>query len=452
MTGKVKHKKKSIEKKEFLFNITSLVVVITVGLYFGVRSFYYYGKQNMRMMAEDMTLNGTIINSNKIVKDGDGLHQDTDGYYFKGNVSNNYVKFANRIFRVISINNKNEVKVVSDDLVSSFIWGNKNSYKNSNLMLWLDKSGSVNSGIYYNTIPSPKDFLVKTSYSEDKLLDDKVSTSSDKMNSYVTTLGVKDYTKANGKNSYLNIKKYFWLLGLDKDNSNLYVNSSGSVEVGTNYDAYGVRAVITFKKNLRISTGDGTLNNPYVIEQGSRTNYVDQYVRLGNDLFKVFSDQDGILKMAFNGDVSSVGTLSLRDYSKKGSLYDSSSSTNIGYYLNGEYLSSLSYAPLLNDCKFYIGEISNETGLGYGNIFTQVVDAKIGLLNMFDYNTNTLLDNYFLMNTTSSVGNMVYVYHANGLVEEVLATDDKYIVPVISINKNVIKKGVGSIEDPFSVE
>lgn len=452
MTGKGKHKRKSIGKKEFLFNITSLVVVIAIGVYFGFRSFYYYGKQNMKMIAEDMTLNGMIINSNKIVKEGEGLHQNTDGYYFKGNVSNNYVRFANRIFRVISINDQNEVKVITNDLVSSFIWGNKNLYKNSNLMLWLDKSSSVNGGIYYNTIPSPEEFLVKTSYSEDKLLDDKVSISSNKMNSYVTTLGVKDYIRANGKNSYLNIKKYFWLLGLDKDNSNLYVDSSGSVEVGTNYDAYGVRAVITFKKNIKISAGDGTLNNPYVIEQGSRTNYVDQYVRLGTDIFKVFSDQDGVLKMSFVDYVSSLGEVNLREYSKKGSLYDPRNFSNIGYYLNDKFLYSLSYASLLNNCKFYTGEVSNETGLGYGNIYTQEVDAKIGLLNMFDYNTNTLLDDYFLMNTTSSVGNMVYVYHANGLVEEVLSSDKKRIVPVVSINKNLIKKGVGSLEDPFSVE
>ena len=35
-----------------------------------------------------MTLNGLILENNKLVKgDSEGFHQDEDGYFFKGNVT-----------------------------------------------------------------------------------------------------------------------------------------------------------------------------------------------------------------------------------------------------------------------------------------------------------------------------------------------------------------------------
>ena len=40
------------------------------------------------------------------------MHHDTDGYFFKGNVENNYVWFGNRMFRVLRVYNDNSVKLV----------------------------------------------------------------------------------------------------------------------------------------------------------------------------------------------------------------------------------------------------------------------------------------------------------------------------------------------------
>ena len=119
---KEKKKKKRIPYGtfEFYYNVLSLLIVMGIGIYFGGRSFYYYSKLNSNFVAAQSTLNGTIINSNYVVTDGDGLHQDTDGYYYKGNIENNYVKYGNRFFRIIRINNDGSVKVVTDDIVTEF--------------------------------------------------------------------------------------------------------------------------------------------------------------------------------------------------------------------------------------------------------------------------------------------------------------------------------------------
>ena len=56
------------------------------------------------------------------------------------------------------------------------------------------------------------------------------------------------------------------------------------------------------------------------------------------------------------------------------------------------------------------------------------------------------------MNTTSTVSSMQYSTSSNGLLEEVDVSEVKHIVPVISINKNIIKNGKGLESDPFTVE
>ena len=148
--------------KEFIFNIVSLVFALSVVLYFGGRCFYYYSLQSQEKKAASMTLNGMILDTNPLVKEGDGLHQIKDGYMFKGNVSNNYVWFANRMFRVLGINKDGSVKVVSNDLVSIFMWGESDSYDKSNIRLWLTDTNDEHSGIYYKTIPKQKNYIKKT--------------------------------------------------------------------------------------------------------------------------------------------------------------------------------------------------------------------------------------------------------------------------------------------------
>lgn len=449
---KVKKTKKPMYKKEFIFNIISLIIVILICLYFGVRGFYYYGKQNATINKETSTLAAEVIKNNTITKEETGLHQDENGYYFKGKVTNNYVKFANRYFRIIRINNDNTTKLISEDVAASFPWGDEESYQKSNLSLWLNKTENEYSGVYYDTIPNQNKFLVKTEYSEDTLESSKVKQQKKKEKAYISTLTINDYIMASGKNSYLNNSKYFWLLGLDNDKMNLYVNEEGSVESSISYESYGVRAVITFKKDIKISAGDGSLSNPYVIDQKNDINYVDSYVKLGNDTWKVYQDKSNVLKLSLDGYVQDKTGEYQAAFSNKSSLYDPLNRYNIAYYLNKTYYSNLSYNNLILESNFNIGEISADEGYSYLNIYKDSISNKVGLLNIFDYNTNTNLSDYYFLNKTSTVGSMAYVYSNTGLLEEDEVTTKKHVVPTISIDKNILKQGTGSKEDPYRVE
>lgn len=447
-------KSKHLERTEFVFNFLSLVALIAICLYFGGRSLYYYSRQNVIIKEEAQTLNGYIINNdlNVVSGEADGLHHDTDGYFFKGNVDNNYVMFGNRLFRVIRIYNDNSVKLISEDLVGSFMYGEDSSYRSSNVRKWLTKIKNPNSGVYYDTLPSVETFLDKTNYSEDVMKGDKVEPSKTYSSDYVSTLSISDYILVNGKNSFINNGKIFFLLGFDADGNNLFVDEDGSIQSCDYSDGYGIRAVITLKPNTVVSGGSGILEDPYVIDQGENKNHVDGYVKLGNDIWKVFYDKDGILKMYLNGYVNDNGTEIFYGYGYTNTFYDVNDPNSLAYYLNNNYLSNLSYRDIMLDINFYSGEISDDVGYNYYNIYNYVVTCKVGLLNIFDYVSNNQFDDYFHLNYRSSVGSMAYVSHSNGLLAEGEITTPKHIVPVIGIKADAIKGGEGSIDNPYVVE
>lgn len=444
-------KKHTMGRIEFIFDFISLVFMISVGMYFGGRSLYYYSKQNVKIKQEAMTINGLIVQNNNIAKEKeDGLHQDNDGYYFKGNVNNNYVMFENKLFRVVRVNSDDTVKLISDGFVSSFIWGEEANYKDSNVRNWLNKTDVEHSGIYYDTLGNNK-LLVKTEYREDVLKEGKIVETKTSSKDYVSVLTVKDYTLANGKSSYLNNGKMFFLLGLNDENENLYVEEDGSIQSTDSLTGYGIRPVITLKKNVEVVGGTGVKDDPYVINSASK-NFVDSYIKLGDDTWKVSSIDGDNLKLYLNGYLKVNGGEVSRNYSSYNSIYDINERSNIGNYLNYNYVNTLSYQGVLTNCNFYTGEISDDAGYKFTNIYNKTVNARVGLLNIFDYVSNNELSDYFHINLTSEVGSMQYNTYSNGLLEEADVRDSKHIVPVVCINKNSIKTGEGTINNPYKVE
>ena len=204
---------------------------------------------------------------------------------------------------------------------------------------------------------------------------------------------------------------------------------------------------------MEISSGDGSRERPFVINQKNDVNYIDSYVKLGNDIYKVYQESnDGILKMYKYGYASINGMEIVLNYSKSTSHFNLLDRNNIAYYLNTTYLNSLSYANIIVDNYFYTGEVSSDKSYKFSNIYNSNVVCKVGLLNIFDYVSNNNFNDYFHMNTTSTVSSMQYSTSSNGLLEEVDVSEVKHIVPVISINKNIIKNGKGLESDPFTVE
>ena len=195
-------------------------------------------------------------------------------------------------------------------------------------------------------------------------------------------------------------------------------------------------------------------DNPYVIEQLSKTNYVDAYVKLGEDMWKVSHDVKGeVIRLYKVGYVTMNGQdYSARD-SDKSCDFDSENRNNIANYLNNGYYNSLSYKDLIVDSAFNLGEFSEDTDYLYLSIYNKINYYHVGLLNIFDYVSENSLNNYYNLNTTSNVGGIQYVKYSNGFIEEVDVKEARLFVPVISIKRASINanSGDGSLLNPYTV-
>ena len=453
MKKKKKKNKRPFKKGELIFNIISLLLLIAVGCYYEIKCYIAYDNQfNSKEMSVG-TLSGIVINKNRITTNGKGLYKDDEGYFFKGNVANNYVRFGNRLFRIIRVSDDGSVKVISADVNGSFMNGTSD-YFGGNVNVFLNKTNNLitardNSGIYFDTLPYPDKFIKKTKYSIDKIKEKDIEVGDTTYKDYVTSLNVSDYVKAGGKNSYLNINKYFYIIGTNDKDKFLYVDEEGSVNGITSTESYGVRAVITFKKGIKITGGNGDMNNPFVIKQKNYTNYVNNYVKLDNDIWKVYYDKNNKLKLVYNGYIKEDNQFVLMEYSDESNVFNEDDYGSVSRYLNTDFYDSMKYNNLLLKDNHYIGELTYDNKYLYKNIFSEKYNCKVGLLNIFDYNNTSLLDDYYLINTND--GDTLYVYHNNGSIEEVSYSDARYLVPVITINKQSINRGSGSIDDPYMV-
>ena len=112
-------------------------------------------------------------------------------------------------------------------------------------------------------------------------------------------------------------------------------------------------------------------------------------------------------------------------------------------------MTSLPYAGILLDTDFYVGEISDDEGYAYSNIYKKKITTKVGLMNIFDYHVNSTMEDYFHLNATSQVGSMEFVYYQNGLLKEVDVRELKFVVPVVSIHRDSIRAGNGTEAEPY---
>ncbi len=443
--AKVKKEKIKIGKKEKIFNIISVVVLSILAIYFGSRAVYYAIEEHEARQNYDKSIAQGVINSNSLVTSGNGLYKDTDGYFFKGEIDNNYVSFNNILFRIVGITNDKELILVSDANVSTFMWGNDLSYTESNVYNWLNITEKENSGVFENLLPISDEYLIKQDIIVQKFSNSEFTDTDIVTEKNISLLSAEDYIKAGGEGSFLDNDTFHWLLGVDDDGNYLYVDDKGNISSDKSYGSYGVRPVIKLDKDVILLRGKGEEDNPYII-QIEEESYINTYVELGEDLFRVFEESDTTIKMAKTENLTDT-----RSFGDTNTKYDINSRDNIGYYLNNDYYNSLPYKDKLVDCSFSTGLINDDNNNDFTSIYSEETIAKIGIPNVFDF-INTENSDFFYLTYNGHVSDVAFVKNELGLLNKVQISESKNVVPVICINKESITSGVGAEYSPYVVE
>lgn len=376
---------------------------------------------------------------------------------YTGEVENNYIRFSGNLFRIVSVENGN-VKIVSAEDVSNVNY--------SGLDQWLE--------YYYDHLAdSSKEYIVKTKYCNDKVTD----TTTKKCSSYtkekdVYILSVEDVNNSvdtNAGESYLYSSTIVWLANTKTDKESW---ATRSVFFGTSdkYSSFsknynlGIRPVITIKGSNLITSGTGTENDPYQIDdmktgkpdENLNTRYSGEYIEYSNMLWRIVEvEKSGTIKVISNSNVPIAGEKRISyDSSITNRIYNPNQKGNVGYVINQKVVDTIDekyFDKTEIEVPIYkkLAKYNKETT-------TKKYKVKFHAPDMYDLYTaqnNSLLSGYWLLNSSQNQ-DVVYMISPIGAVYNTGVPDSNTAgIRVIGyLNKNCkIVSGKGTEERPYKI-
>ena len=263
-----------------------------------------------------ITANPTLTTSSNNTSDASGLYKSTATntgdatYYFRGNVENNYVSFAGHTWRIVRVNEDGTIRIVMQDGINNnadirFNLNNDDNhnytysyYTNSNAKTTLESwyqtnieskknlANSVATGAYYCEQAKVKPYDSWTSGNAVMTTYDKytpnfkcesdgngkgVVSSSVGLLTYDEVVYAGGYYVKDNSNYYLYNSAIYWCtmspVGFSGSTSGIwYIDNNGHISLYNATGSIKLRAVLNLKADIQISDGDGSKNNPFVVE------------------------------------------------------------------------------------------------------------------------------------------------------------------------------------------
>lgn len=224
---------------------------------------------------------------------------DNDGtsYYYRGNVLDNYINFEGMCFRIVRILGNGNIKLVLADEnnecnsklitnTSSLIGGYTNEFNYTNIEINLNKwlNGETITTDNTNTTYTPKrnlnnvDSIVNAEWCKGLLEDETITLECKSENKVTSKIGVlsldemiyagssitgtnySHYLKPNAESEYATYTNKV----IEEVVNYVYVTKDGGIEI-SDEKMVGIRPSIVIDKDVLYATGDGTIDNPYVI-------------------------------------------------------------------------------------------------------------------------------------------------------------------------------------------
>ena len=266
------------------------------------------GANNSNVLNATATLTDTYSNAG----DASGLYKSVDGktdsgttYFYRGAVTNNYVSFANMLWRIVRINEDGTIRLLLSEGINNKEYKFNPSYNNYTYMYY--SNSDVDNGIkrrvdtwYDNNIKGYENYIADTEFCEQfKVVNYsyyatagsvtvplyssytsnfKCSTDGNGKGTIISKVGLLTYDEAvhagnyPGKksSSYITNSNYwYWLMSPAGDwNSSAsawVVSSDGTIYTNRVNQNDVVRPVISLKAGL-LATGQGTEADPYIVQ------------------------------------------------------------------------------------------------------------------------------------------------------------------------------------------
>ncbi len=435
-------------KLQNLFCFISLLFIMSCCIFYGTRFIKLFIENKKVEIAEENSLIKVVKENNE---DNELLKPINGTTYFTGKSDNNYVMYSNILWRIIKLNDDNSVTMISDKAVTSLAFGEAKKIDESVIYKWLNNSTEEYSGILENALNKPTEYLQKDISCNDVLDELSNNPCKEEVNdSYISLLSVIDYLNIGSKDSYLNNKEYYYLNNTNSKSQAWYVTDSGTTSLTSGNDIIGIRPVVTIKANIDYVSGDGSKTKPYMIED--KSGLFGSYVKLGEDIWRIYQINDKDVRLVLNDYLKVNGENLKYIYSKSSSYHDDTKYGSIAYYLNHDFLNSLSYKDKIQELSWSNGYYSSSSDWDYTTALKSTIETKVTLMSIGDIIVNPDLGNYFTTTGTSNKGGMVYSITDNKKLFAKSISSSVYVVPTISLDKELLTKGNGTKDSPFEME
>lgn len=431
-----KKKMKDWEKKFIFFNILVIVIICSIYSY---KLIYYYKLEHKDSFENMDNFYEALINSN-IVYSGDGLYKvDEDNFYFKGVDVNNYLLYSGRMWRIIDIDSDG-VKIITDNNQTSLVWGYNSDYLSSYIYKWLNITDNDYSGIFLNSLNNYSEYLVKNDFCYNFVDNDKYGCQKSN-NDYVGLISIYEYMRSGGKDGFINNSEYFWTINASDSGKVWYVFDKGGINDESNdlvsYHTFGVRPVIKINKDALLISGNGTKDNPFVIENDTSImlehKSIGSYVKYDNYVWRINGINDDSIRLILDGLLENK--------------LDYVSTIN---YLNGDFYNSIDHSKI-KKCDFYNGNFGEDNNYDYASVYSKKISNYVGIPSLGELFI-TDYDNYWIYSSSNNA-NLMYTVNDLGRIYLDSVNNENYIRPSICIDKGLyVKDGNGTKDNPFIVE
>ncbi len=422
------------EKKQKIFNLVSLSIIIFFGLFYLGRLIYFKILNDKKIVYSELL--AEQVKERKIKYEAiPTLINEDNIYRFANDAKNNYVKFMGYIWRIVKVNEDNTITMVTENNITSLAYYSDN-FDESQIIKWLNDNSL------------DKNYMT-TTYSCLDSFNSIDNISCQKTNNYdVTLLSVEDYTKAGATNSYLNNGEYFWTTNNYQDEY-WYVSNEGKLGLNDNTEVYGIRPVITLNSDTKVLSGNGTIDNPYeIIEHKPQTLndiYVGEYLTLNDTLWRVVAKNNNNIKLVSEEYIKDENGILETFYSNYNNEADIDYENGLLYYLNNTYYDNFKEKDLITKGTFYTGGIEDN----YQTIYDSSIEAYVGLLSIaepFVYD----FGNVFTLSKNINNDLGIFVIDENKMLFEDTVDSLHYVRPSIHIKNNInIKSGDGTYLSPY---
>ena len=438
-------KKLSFEK---IFCFISILFILSCCIFYGTRFIKLYLENKKVEITEKNTLTKALKDNNTSNENFKSVNGQN---YFTEDADNNYLLYSNILWRIIKINDDNSITAISNNSLTSLAYGKNEKYKESYVYKWLNETNDKYSGILEKSLNNIETYLQKTATCLDEL--DEITNIPCKEidnSSYITLLSIADYLNVGSKDSYLSNEEYFYLSNNNSESKIWYVEEEGTLSLSTGTDIIGIRPVITIKSNTDYIDGDGTIDKPYTIEKDN--SLFGSYVKLDNETWRIYEVNENEVRLMLNDYLKINNQTVSYKYSNISSYHDDYKQGSIAYYLNHNYLNTLSYKDKIKEVTWSNGYYNSDTNYDYTNALKDTIESKVALMSVGNIFLNNELKNYHTMTGNKQKGSMIYTIQSNKKSYLKQISSEANVVPTISIDKKLLNKGKGTIDSPYEME